>query len=50
MTTFTIIILVLFVGMLLYQFVGAIDRECYGLSVMFALEIIFFAYLAKTLM
>ena len=50
MSIFTTIILVLFVGMLSYQFVGAIDRECYGLSVMFALEIIFFTYLVKTLM
>lgn len=49
MSIFTTIILVLFVGMLSYQFVGAIDRECYGLSVMFALEIIFFIYLIKTL-
>lgn len=50
MSAFTLVILILFVGMLAYQFVAAIDRECYGLSVMFALEIIFFAYLAKTLM
>lgn len=50
MTTFTIVILVLFVGMLAYQFVGAIEHECHGLSIMFALEIIFFAYLAKILM
>lgn len=50
MSVFTLVILILFVGMLAYQFVAAIDRECYGLSVMFALEIIFFAYLAKTLM
>lgn len=50
MSVFTLVILILFVGMLAYQFVAAINRECYGLSVMFALEIIFFAYLAKTLM
>lgn len=50
MSAFTLIILILFVGMLSFQFVTAIDSECYGLSVMFALEIIFFAYLAKTLM
>ena len=50
MSVFTIVILIAFVGMLAYQFVAAIDRECVGLSIMFALEIIFFAYLAKTLM
>lgn len=50
MATFTLIILILFVGMLAFQFMAAIEKNCIWLSVMFALEIIFFAYLAKTLM
>ena len=50
MSAFTIVILVLFVAMLAYQFVAAIDRDCTGLSIMFAAEIIMFAYLAKILM
>lgn len=50
MTTFTTILLILFVGMLSFQFVAAIEKDCYWLSVMFGLEIVIFAYLAKTLM
>lgn len=50
MTTFTMIILILFVGVLAYQFVAAIERECFGLMFLFAFEIMAFAYLAKTLM
>ena len=50
MTTFTLIILVLFVAALAFQFVAAIERDCIGLAVMFAFEIMAFAYLAKVLM
>ena len=50
MTTFTMIILILFVAALAFQFVASIDKECYWLSVMFAFEIMAFAYLAKVLM
>ena len=50
MTTFTLIILILFVGVLAFQFVSAIEKDCLGLATMFAFEIIAFAYLAKVLM
>ena len=50
MTTFQIIILVMFVMALSAQFVAAIERECFGLSAVFAFEIMAFAYLAKVLM
>ena len=50
MTTFTMIILILFVGALAFQFVAAIERNCLGLAVLFAFEIVVFAYLAKVLM
>ena len=50
MTTFTIIILILFVGALAYQFIAAIEKDCLGLAFLFAFEILAFAYLAKVLM
>ena len=50
MTTFTMIILVLFVCALAFQFVASIEKECYWMSTMFAFEIIAFTYLAKVLM
>ena len=50
MTTFTLIILILFVGVLAFQFVASIEKECFGLMFLFAFEIIAFAYLAKVLM
>lgn len=50
MTTFQIIVLVMFVMALSAQFVAAIERECFGLSTMFAFEIVAFAYLANALM
>ena len=50
MTTFTLIILVLFVGMLVGQFITAIERDCLRLAGLFAFEIMAFAYLAKVLM
>ena len=50
MTTFTLIILIIFVAMLAGQFVMAIERNCSSLSIVFAFEIIAFAYLAKVLM
>ena len=50
MTTFALIILVLFIAALAFQFMIAIERNCLGLAGLFAFEIIAFAYLAKVLM
>ena len=50
MTTFTMIILIMFVTALAFQFVASIEKERYWMSTMFAFEIIAFAYLAKVLM
>ena len=50
MTTFTMIILILFVSALAFQFVAAVEKECFGLTFLFGLEILAFAYLAKVLM
>ena len=50
MTTFTMIILIMFVGALSAQFVASIEKECYGLMFLFAFEILAFAHLATTLM
>ncbi len=50
MTTFTLIILVMFVIALVAQFGIAMEKGCNSLSLLFMFEIIAFAYLAKTLM
>ena len=50
MTTFTMIILILFVSVLAVQFVASIEHECFGLSILFEFEILAFAYLAQQLM
>lgn len=50
MTTFTMIILILFVSALAVQFVASIEHECFGLSILFGFEILAFAYLAQQLM
>ena len=50
MTTFTLIILILFVAALAFQFVASIEKECFSLAGLFAFEIMAFAYLAKVLM
>lgn len=50
MTIFTMIILVLFVVTLAFQFIVATERGCLGLASLFAFEIIAFAYLTKVLM
>ena len=50
MTTFTLIILILFVGTLVYQFMAALEANSLGLMFLFGFEIIAFAYLAKVLM
>ena len=50
MTTFTIIILIAFVGVLVAQFVAAIELDCVGMAVAYGFEILAFAYLAKVLM
>lgn len=50
MTTFTIIILIMFVGALSFQFVAAVEKNCFSLMFLFAFEIAAFAYLAHTIM
>ena len=50
MTTFTMIILIMFVTALAFQFVASIEKKCFGLMFLFAFEIIAFAYLVKVLM
>ena len=50
MTTFTLIILILFVAALAFQFVASIEKECFSLMFLFGFEIMAFAYLAKVLM
>lgn len=50
MTTFTMIILILLVGALAFQFVASIEKNCLGLAALSAFEILAFAYLAQTLM
>ena len=50
MTVFTTIILIAFVGVLVAQFITAIEHDCPGMALMFGFEILAFAYLAKVLM
>ncbi len=50
MTTFTLIILILFVGALATQFVWSIESESLGLMFWFGFQILAFAYLAQQLM
>ena len=50
MTTFTMIILALFIAALAFQFMMAIERNCLGLALMFGFEILAFVYLARVLM
>ena len=50
MTTFTMIILIMFVCALAYQFIKAIEANCIGLTLWFTFEILAFAYLAQQLM
>ena len=50
MTTFTTIILALFISALAFQFMMAIERNCLGLAGLFAFEILAFVYLARVLM
>jgi hypothetical protein len=50
MTTFNLVITIIFVVCLVSQFMAAIEKRCNWLSVLFAFEIIAFAYLAKVLM
>jgi hypothetical protein len=44
------IILILFVAVLAFQFVSAIEKDCLGLAFLFGFEICAFAYLANVLM
>ena len=50
MTTFTMVVLILFVTALAFQFVASIEKECFGLMFLFAFEILAFAHLAQQLM
>ena len=50
MTVFTTIILIAFVGVLVAQFVAAIELDCVGMAIVYAFEILAFAYLARVLM
>ena len=50
MTTFTMIILILFVFALTFQFIAAIEKMCFGLSALFGFEIIAFVYLTQAMM
>lgn len=50
MTTFTLVLVIIFVLMLTFQFVASLEAKSPLLSIMFALEIILFAYFAKVLM
>ena len=50
MTIFTTIILIAFVGVLVAQFVAAIELDFVGMAIVYAFEILAFAYLAKVLM
>ena len=50
MTIFTTIILIAFVGVLVAQFGAAIELNCVGMAIVYAFEILAFAYLAKVLM
>lgn len=49
MTTFTLIILIAFVGALVAQLGAAIECNCLGLAILFAFEVVAFAYLAEVL-
>ena len=42
-----IIAIVILTALLSFQFVSAIERDCLGLGLMFGVEIILFAYIAK---
>ena len=44
------IILVAFIAALAFQFMMAVERNCLGLAILFAFEIMAFAYLARVLM
>ena len=50
MTTFNLVIIVIFVICLVAQFGMAVEKGCNWLSALFAFEIVAFAYLAKVLM
>ena len=50
MTTFTLIILILFVAALAFQFVAAIEKNCISLAFLFGFEILAFAHFASVLM
>lgn len=50
MTIFTFIILIAFAGALVAQFGAAIEHNYLGPAILFAFEVVAFAYLAKVLM
>ena len=47
MTTFTFIILIAFVGVLVAQFGAAIELDCVGMAIVYGYEIMAFVYIAK---
>lgn len=47
MDPFVAVILILFITCLVFQFVMAIEKNCIKLAIMFGVEIILFAYIAK---
>ena len=49
MTIFALIVLIVFVFALCGQFIAALNRGCIGLAILFAFEILAFAYLAQQL-
>ena len=50
MTTFNLVIIIMFVSLLVGQFLASIEKKCGWLSWVFAFEIIAFTYLARVLM
>lgn len=48
MTTFTMIVLIAFVACLAWQLMAAAQKSCIRLEIMFAAEILMFAYRRKT--
>ena len=50
MTTFTMIIMIMFVCALSFQFVAAIEKNCISLAFLFGFEILAFAHFASVLM
>ncbi len=50
MTTFTMIILIIFISALVAQFMAFVDKDCPFLACLSGAEILMFVYLARVLM